>query len=150
MRGQVEAWLGPNAQQQAAAGGAGRRYRYLDIFETNRMQTHLAKLPQGALGSFRFHEAEPADGDLPAMRASLSGWFVLNARSLEDAWNQVQQGGYSECTISLHIGSIESREWLWDVANSPQLVIDAIEVSFIRLALQLDPPTEKKRLFWRR
>lgn len=116
---------------------------HMNIFEANRVQTQLAKLPQGALGSFSFHEATPRHIDLPAMEAHLSGWFVLNAQSFDDAWNQVQQGGYSECTINLDIGPIEtpkpieSDEWLWDVANSPRLIIETVSVAFIRLALQL-------------
>jgi hypothetical protein len=108
------------------------------IFETTRMQDELAKLPQGALGSFSFYDATPAD-DYPSMDAFLSGWFVLNGQSLQDAWDQVQQGGYGECTISLHIGPIENAggEWLWDVAKSPRLVIDTVSVSFRRPARRL-------------
>jgi hypothetical protein len=115
------------------------------IFETTRMQDALAKLPQGALGSFSFYDATPED-DYPSMDAFLSGWFVLNVQSLQDAWDQVRQGGYSECTISLHIGPIESAggEWLWDVAKSPHLVIDTVSISFRRPARRLGELEERK------
>ena len=116
------------------------------IFETTRMQDELAKLPEGALGEFSFFDASPE------MDAFLSGWFVLNVQSLEDAWNQVWQGGYSECMIALNIGPVEhpqEDEWLWDVAKSPYLVIDAVTVSFERPAPTLGKP-EQKKSFWQR
>jgi hypothetical protein len=115
------------------------------IFETTRMQDELAKLPQGALGSFSFYDATPAD-DYPSMDAFLSGWFVLNVQSLQDAWDQVRQGGYGECTISLHIGPIENAggEWLWDVTKNPRLVIDTVSVSFRRPARRLGELEERK------
>ena len=119
------------------------------IFETSRMQDELAKLPQGVLGSFRFYDASPE------MDAFLSAWFVLNVQSLEDAWNQVLQGGYSECRIRLSVGPVESApgpdDWLWDVAKSPYLVIDTVEVSFERPAPTptLAKPEPKKSSWWR-
>jgi hypothetical protein len=136
--------LGPQAQQQDAARELPVE---IQIFETARMQSQLAKLPQGALGSFTFRDATP-----PAIDAFLSGWFVLHAQSFEDAWNQVRQGGYSECTIMLNIGPIESAVgWLWDVGQSPHLVIDTIAISFTRPPPTLGETTEKKRSsFWRR
>jgi hypothetical protein len=112
------------------------------IFETTRMQDRRAKLPKGVIGEFSFHDASPE------MDAFLSGWFVLNIQSLEDAWNQVRQGGYSECTIGLEVGPIESPAggWLWDVAKNPHLVIDAVTVSFERPAPTptLAKPEQKK------
>jgi hypothetical protein len=112
----------------------------IDIFETTGMQDELAKLPQGVLGEFSFIDN------------FLSGWFVLNVQSLEDAWNQVWQGGYSECKIRLRVGPVESPpedEWLWDVAKSPHLVIDAVTVSFERPAPTLGKPEQKKSFWWR-
>jgi hypothetical protein len=115
------------------------------IFETLQMQDELGKLPEGVLGEFSFFDASPE------MDAFLSGWFVLNVQSLEDAWNQVGQGGYSECRIGLKVGPVErpARGWLWDVAKSPHLVIDTVTVSFERPAPTLGPNEEKKS-FWRR
>jgi hypothetical protein len=101
----------------------------ISIFETTRMHDELAKLPQGALGSLHFLDADPL------MDASLWGWFVLNDQSFQDAWDQVRQGGYTECTISLNIGPIETAGillWQWDVAKNPHLVIDTVSVSFRR------------------
>jgi hypothetical protein len=125
----------------------------ITIFETARMKDQLAKLPQGALGSFHFHEAIRPHADIPGLDPFLSGWFVLNANSLEDAWNQVQHGGYTECTLTVEVGPIESPGigWLWDVAKSPHLVIETVSVDFTRPAPKLDQPVEKKRSsLWRR
>jgi hypothetical protein len=124
----------------------------IQIFETKRMQSQLGKLPQGALGSFSFFDATPAHDDLSSMDAFLSGWFVLNAQSLDDAWHQVRQGGYRECSITLQVGPIESPAigWLWDVAKSPHLVIDTVSVTFVRPVPRLDPPEQKSPSFWRR
>jgi hypothetical protein len=112
---------------------------HIQIFETKRMQDQLAKWAQGGLGSFSFHDAT----------RSIDGWFVLNVQSLEDAWNQIRQGGYNECSITLSVGPVESPAWLWDVAKSPHLVIDGVSVSFERPAPVLGKSKEKKS-FWRR
>jgi hypothetical protein len=131
----------------------------ISIFETARMQDELAKLPQRMIGSFRFFDAMPPRDDGPAVDAFLSGWFVLNPRSLEDAWNQVREGGYGECKISISIGPVENPSMgrLWDVARRPQLYIDTVQLSFTRPAPiikepapTINEPIEKKSpSFWR-
>jgi hypothetical protein len=123
------------------------------FFETTRMQSQLAELPQGALGRFSFFSATSAHEDIPAMGAFLSGWFVLNAQSLEDTWNQVLEAGYTECTITLGIGPVESlplEGWLWNVTENPHLVIDTVSVAFERPAPRRASRDEQKRSsFWR-
>jgi hypothetical protein len=108
----------------------------LQIFEATRMRDRLAKLPSGALGELSFHEAEPVRADFPASEACLAGWFVLNPQSLQDVWDQVRQGGYSDCNISVDIGPVESPKvgWLWDVRKTPRLVIDTVSITFKRAA----------------
>jgi hypothetical protein len=122
----------------------------MQIFETTLMQDQLGKLPQGALGSFSFHDYEPARDDLPSMEAILLGWFVLNAQSLEDVWNQVMQGGYSECTIMIRVGPIEhsTMDWLWDITKTPRLIIDSVSISFKRLCPAVREAEEKKISSW--
>jgi hypothetical protein len=123
------------------------------IFETNRMQHELAQLPQGALGSFSFYDATPAYDDIPTIGEFVSGWFVLNAQSLDDAWNQVLRAGYSECTIEVRISPVQPappESWVWNVTTNPHLVIDTVSIAFKRPSAQAQPREEEKRRgFWR-
>ena len=124
----------------------------IGIFETIQMRAQFPNLPQGALGTFSFRDANPANAAFPATDAFLSGWFGLDARSFEDAWNQVRQGEYSECAIMLDIGPVESPAvgWLWDVAKNPHLFVDTVRVSFKRPVPTLGEPEDRKRKsFWR-
>jgi hypothetical protein len=153
--------FGANCNVQRGSGlRLSNRMRLVDlsvhilIFETTRMQDELTKLPKEALGSLHFQDARPAD-DIPAMDPFLHGWFVLNARSFEDAWDQVRECGYTECTIMLDVGPVDFRmpEWLWDVAKTPHLVISNVTVSFQRPAPtpgELKEPEKKNSSFWRR
>jgi hypothetical protein len=126
----------------------------IQIFEVTRMQGQMAKLPPGSIGSFSFYDAMPPHDDIPGMDPFLSAWFVLNAQSLDDVWNQVQQGGYSECSLMVEIGPVESDVgpgWMWDVSKSPHLVIDAVTLSFKRSVPTLGESEEKKgSSFWQR
>jgi hypothetical protein len=122
------------------------------IFETSRMQHKLAELPAGALGSFSFRDATPPHEDIPAIGAFVGGWFVLNAQSLDDAWNQVLRAGYSECTIELWISPVQlepAGSWVWDVRKNPHLVIDTVSIVFARPTPQMPARDEGKRSFWR-
>jgi hypothetical protein len=124
----------------------------IQIFEAGRMQKQLAKLPPGSLGLFSFHDDTPPRADIPGMDAFLSGWFSLNAQSLEDAWQQVRRGGYESCRLMLHIGPVENPTmgWLWDVKKTPHLFIDTFTLSFHRLEPKTAGPVEKKaKSFWR-
>jgi hypothetical protein len=107
----------------------------LSIFETSRMQDHLSKLRDGAIGTLHYSPHQPAQDDIPALEAFVHGWLCLNAQLHHDVWNQVLMGGYRECMIRLSVGPIESRavrEWRWDVANNPALFIASVSVAFKR------------------
>jgi hypothetical protein len=120
------------------------------IFDTPRMQKQLSEL-NGGLGSFSYYPAEPAHADIPASDAFLSCWFCLNPQSYEDAWQQVRNGGYSECFIRVEVGPVESPHmgWLWKVEQKLHLVISTVSVHFKRPVpkrVEVDEPTS----FWRR
>ena len=88
------------------------------------------------------------------MDAFVAGWFVLNAQSLDDAWNQVLRAGYSGCTIELGVGPVQlaQREtWVWDVRTNPHLVVDTVSIAFKRTVPQAPVPEKEKRrrTFWR-
>ena len=68
----------------------------------------------------------------------LSGWFVLNVQSFEDAWVQVLHGGYSECSLELWIGPVDDTG-LWDGKKNPHLTINTLTFSFSRPAPALRP-----------
>jgi hypothetical protein len=124
----------------------------IQIFEASRMQKPLAELPEGSIGSFSFYDTTPPHAEFEGMDPFLSGWFVLNSQSLNDAWEQVRQGGYSECLLMQKIGPVESEVgpgWLWDVKKSPHLAIDTVTLSFSRPAPTPSEPEEKRgSSFW--
>jgi hypothetical protein len=100
----------------------------LPVFETTRMQDRLAKLPQGAIGTFGYYRDAPGEG------AIISGWLCLNAQSHSDVWHQVLLGGYTDCRITVEVGPVESKDdgvW-WDVENSAQLSITTVSIEFKR------------------
>jgi hypothetical protein len=124
---------------------------YLSIYEPAQMQDELAKMPEGALGLFSFREGHEAEDDQPAQDPFLSGWLVLNAQSLQDTWDQVLHGDYTDCTIQIAISPVESSggNWRWDVKRTPHLEIDTVEVSFTRKAARPEVQAEA-RSFWKR
>jgi hypothetical protein len=120
------------------------------IFDTPRMQKELSEL-NGGLGSFRYYANEPAKDDIPAIDAFVSCWFCLNSQSYDDAWQQVLNGGYTECGIRIEVGPVEfpSIGWLWNVEQQPFLIIGTVSVQFKRPVPKqavADAPTS----FWRR
>ena len=109
----------------------------MQIFETSRMQHQLSTLPKDILGAFKFYGAQDADAEFPAEDAFLAGWFVLHSQSLQAAWDQVRQGGYTDCDIRITVGPVEDTleaGCLWNVEKTPQLTIDSVSISFARSA----------------
>jgi hypothetical protein len=100
----------------------------LPLFETARMQDRLAKLSQGAIGTFEYYRDSPD-------QAIISGWLCLNAQSHSDVWHQVLLGGYTDCRVTVEVGPVETKEdgvWHWDVENSAQLSITTVSIEFKR------------------
>lgn len=100
----------------------------LPLFETARMQDRLAKLPQGAIGTFEYYR-DSTDQTI------ISGWLCLNAQSHSDVWHQVLLGGYTDCRVTVEVGPVETKEdgvWHWDVENSAQLSITTVSIEFKR------------------
>jgi hypothetical protein len=69
--------------------------------------------------------------------ALLSGQFALDAGSLEEVWQQVRNGAYRSCTITVHFGQdrlerVDGMNWLWDVTKHPHLLIELVSVLFER------------------
>jgi hypothetical protein len=52
----------------------------LSIFETSRRQDDLAKLANGAIGTFNYSPYQPAQDDIPGLNTSIYGWLCLNAQ----------------------------------------------------------------------
>lgn len=125
---------------------------HLSIFETAQMQEQLAKMPEGALGAFSFRKGSEADIDSPAIDPFLGGWIVLNAQSLQDTWDQVLHGGYTDCEIQINVGPLEASGggWRWDVKGTPALDIDSVSVSFSREARPEIRAEAPARSFWKR
>ena len=99
----------------------------LPLFEMSRMQEKLAKLPQGAIGSFGYYADSPSE-------VFISGWLCLSPQSHSDVWHQVLLGGYSDCKITLAVGPVESKNgfWHWDVKINAELSITSVSIEFKR------------------
>ena len=102
----------------------------LQLLDKTLDETHenlSALFPEHTIGSLTFYPGP----------ASLSGELWLNAQSLEEVWQQVRQGGYSSCMITVHFGldrltRADGMHWLWDVTNVPHLLIEQVTVLFER------------------
>ena len=75
-------------------------------------------------------------GELSYMRDQNypNGWFYLeNSEWFTAVWDQVREGGYSDCRIAVGAGPVESsgvEDWIWN-ADRP-LHIDSAELQFNR------------------
>ena len=67
-------------------------------------------------------------------RNTIGGWFCLRPPDFAEAWEQIRNGGYSECDIALEIGPVVSNgpDWLWETSNDEVLFIDAARIDFTR------------------
>jgi len=77
-------------------------------------------LEKGVIGDFRFQESPPSD-DYPGMDPFLSGCVFLKPNSYDALWDQVRDGGYATCQITIRLDPVEldGGDWLWDVIPNP-------------------------------
>jgi hypothetical protein len=47
-----------------------------------------------------------AHDDIEPKAASIGGWFCIKPYDFNELWNQIRQGGYAECWISLEVGPL--------------------------------------------
>ena len=77
------------------------------------------------------------------------GWYYSPSDIYSDIWDQVLNGGYTDCTIELHVGPISynGEDPVWDI--SQPLFIDDATVHFTRKssAPYDEPQSKRKGLF---
>jgi hypothetical protein len=122
----------------------------LSMFETWRMNEELSKVQKGALGQLHYSPLQPAEDDIPELKAFVHGWLCLNSQLHQDLWEQVLTGGYSNCRIQLSAGPIESRVggWRWNVAKDPSRSISSASITFRRELPNIVEQKPKRRSFW--
>jgi hypothetical protein len=64
------------------------------------------------------------------------GWFYLeNSEWFTAVWDQVREGGYSHCRITVGAGPVEGsgvQDWIWNADG--RLYIDSVDIQFDRKA----------------
>ena len=83
-------------------------------------------LKEGTIGDFRLH------GEFPPF---ISALIFLKPHSYDALWDQVRDGGYVGCQITIYIGPVKSEGsgWLWDVDQ--RLSISTVDINFTRKAI---------------
>jgi hypothetical protein len=83
-------------------------------------------LKEGTIGDFRLH------GEFPPF---ISALIFLKPHSYDALWDQVRDGGYVGCQITIYIGPVKSEGsgWLWDVDQ--RLSISTVDINFTRNAI---------------
>jgi hypothetical protein len=93
-----------------------------------------ASLERG-IGRFSFRDdIAPRDPWAKPFYACVGGWFCLKPDSYADVWEQVRDGGYSDCLIDISVAPVGNKglESLWDVKLHPSLFIVEVSVQFTR------------------
>jgi hypothetical protein len=94
----------------------------LGILDRESKADERLRLSKEALGGIWYI----ADGNF------LHGWFRLKEPEWFTAvWDQVRDGNYSECDITLSVGPVElARTWIWNTDHP--LSIDSVAIQFKR------------------
>jgi hypothetical protein len=79
----------------------------------------------------------------------IGGWFCLEPESYAELWNQVREGGYSDCRMQLDVGPVgfNGVEWEWDVVSDFGLFITSVSIDFTRKPVS-ENGTKKKLSRW--
>jgi hypothetical protein len=84
----------------------------------------------------------PAIGGIWSSEGIVHGWIYLKSNCFDAVWDQVSQGGYVDCKISLGVKTIRSgaaqREFVWNV-DYPLSIEDA-DLQFTRKPIRIKPP----------
>jgi hypothetical protein len=100
---------------------------------------HGNPLKQG-IGRFYFSDAQAPRNNLPGMLDPLlHGWLYLKPDSFAAVWDQVRDGGYVGCNITVKVGPIQNElpPKVWDV--SQPLFILAVSLRFTRKPIAEKP-----------
>ena len=106
---------------------------------------HGNPLKQG-IGCFYFSDAQAPRDNLPGMLDPLlHGWLYLKPDSYAAVWDQVRDGGYVGCSITLKVGPVQNElpPHVWDVSQS--LFILAVSLRFTRKAMAGKPANQAAR-----
>jgi len=100
------------------------------------------------IGEFRFHGEMPSRDDLPGMDPFLSGLFYLKPESYSALWDQVREGGYASCEITISVDPVKSEGFgrAWDV--SQQLTISSVALNFTRKPIADKPVPQPAPRKW--
>jgi hypothetical protein len=106
-------------------------------------------LKDGIIGDFQFLESPPSDYD-PRMDPFISACVYLKPDSYSALWDQVRDGGYASCEITISIDPVKSEGfgWAWDV--SQRLAISSVALNFTRSPIAqrpADQATPRKSFF---
>ena len=110
----------------------------LSIFDLDPATVNEKPLKAG-FGLFVYREA------VAGLAAHIGGWFCLERDSHAELWDQVRQGGYSDCWMNLDVEPVEfnGHEWEWDVAKNLGLFITSVSIDFTRKAVSESRTKEK-------
>ena len=82
----------------------------------------------------------------------LSGWVSLKSRDFSEVWEQVRQGGYTDCLIDISVQPVEflgeDTGWEWDVVNHQVIYITDAAVQFVRTTVRKKLEQNKKKRSW--
>jgi hypothetical protein len=102
------------------------------------------------IGRFSFYaDREPVDPWGKRFYACVGGWFCLKPESYADLWEQVREGGYSDCPIDIQVAPVGGGlETLWDVEVHPSLFIMGVSVQFTRKVFEEKKAVEDAAPRW--
>ena len=100
------------------------------------------------IGEFRFHGELPPRDDLLGMDSFLSGLFYLKPDSYSALWDQVREGGYASCEITISVDPVKSEGfgWVWDVGQ--RLTISSVALNFTRKPIADKPVPQPASRKW--
>jgi hypothetical protein len=99
----------------------------LQIFDLDPGQVNGKPLETG-FGRFIYRKP------VGALGTHIDGWFCLEPESFSELWNQVREGGYSDCRMGLDVEPVAFNgvEWEWDVIGNFGLFITSASIDFTR------------------
>ena len=120
-----------------------------------------------SLSLYGAEEARRGDGTLlehgigflvpyPKQHYTFGGWFCLKPPDFVEVWEQIRNGGYSDCEVTLWVGPVihKKQDWLWQLsdnsARANALFIEAAEIHFTHTtvtATPKDPTTTRSGWF---
>jgi hypothetical protein len=112
----------------------------LSILEGEPEDARSKRLERG-IGDVCFKEMPPNDYD-SGIDPFISVCFYFKSESYTAVWDQVRNGGYGSCEITISVDEVKSEGfgWLWDV--SQPLTISSAAINFTRKPIADKPAGE--------